>query len=124
MVGFTIIMLQDNDRRVPALEWLDRQPAIIQDKARMRVKMLQEKGNELCRPHADYLRDKIYELRMRQGRTQPRLLYFFYGRKAVITHGTFKKPKTFDREIDKAVGFRKKYLRNPELHTYKPETGE
>jgi hypothetical protein len=62
---------------VPFLDWFKT----LQRKARMKCQrqliLLQDLGYELRRPHGDYLRDDIYELRVRVGRVNYRLLYFF-----------------------------------------------
>ncbi|MEI9479621.1 MAG: type II toxin-antitoxin system RelE/ParE family toxin [Deltaproteobacteria bacterium] len=47
------------------LEWLDKLPAKIQDKCAARIKRLQVFGHERRQPETDYLRDGIYELRVR-----------------------------------------------------------
>ncbi len=41
-------------------------------------------GHELRRPLADFLRDGIHELRVRKGRVNYRILYFFHGRNLPI----------------------------------------
>jgi hypothetical protein len=52
---------------VPFLDWFKT----LQRKARMKCQrqliLLQDLGYELRRPHGDYLRDDIYELRVRVG---------------------------------------------------------
>ena len=71
-----------------------------------------EYGPELRRPHADYLRDDLYELRVNVQRATVRLFYFFLERRIiVVTHGI--KKKTGDvppGEIDRAVNYRRRYL--------------
>ena len=51
---------------VPVLEWLDNLPEKTQDKCRVRMEQLADLGHELRRLEADFLRDKIYELRVSQ----------------------------------------------------------
>ncbi len=73
---------------------------------------LSEFGNNLRRPHADYLRDDIYELRVKTNQGQYRFFYFFFdGKKIIITHGYSKKANNVsDQEIKKAIEYRKDYF--------------
>jgi len=70
----------------PLLEWLDQQPAKVQDKCIVRIERLAAMGHELRRPEADLLRDGIYELRVRHGHVNYRMLYFFHAGQAVLSH--------------------------------------
>ncbi len=63
----------------PFLDWFDGLPPKAQDKCRVRIERLRELGHELRRPEADYLRDGIYELRVKHQGVNYRLLYFFHG---------------------------------------------
>lgn len=76
------------------------------------INRLSEFGNNLRRPHTDYLRDDIYELRVRTNQSQVRMFYFFFdGVKIIITHGYKKKTSVVkDNEIKRAIEFRKDYL--------------
>ena len=61
-------------------------------------------GPDLPRPFADGLRDKIRELRIKFAGFEYRMLYFFHGKKIIITHGFVKKTRAVpDEEIDRAV---------------------
>ena len=62
------------------MRWFDQIPEKAQDKCRIKIERLQELGHELRRPEADYLRDGIYELRVRLQSVNYRMLYFFHGR--------------------------------------------
>ena len=75
------------------------------------IRLLEQYGNELKRPHVDILRDHIWELRIRTKR-QIRLLYFFFSRnRIIITHGFIKKDKKVgDVEIERAIRYREDYL--------------
>ena len=110
------------DGSVPLLEWLDRQSNRVRVKCLQRVEMLAQKGHELRRPHADLLRDGIYELRARLGQVHYRVLYFFHGREAVVvSHGTTKERCVDPREIDLAVRRKREYERDPDAHTARLE---
>ena len=55
------------------------------------IEALESCGPNLSRPYADIVRGKIRELRITFGGTHYRLLYFFDGKRIVITHGFIKK---------------------------------
>jgi phage-related protein len=118
-----VVLYKEDEGTVPVLEWLDELPVKIQDKCAARIKRLMICGHELRRPEADYLRDGIYELRVRYHRTNYRLLYFFYGSQIVIvTHGLTKEREVPSKEIDKALTLRRKFEASPESHTVLWET--
>jgi phage-related protein len=75
------------------------------------IGLLSEHGYRLDRPHSGYLRDDIYELRVKTRRENIRILYFFFDReKIVLTHGFLKKAaRVRDAEIDKAIEYRQDY---------------
>ncbi len=74
---------------------------------------LREFGHELGRPYFGYLRDDIYELRVKTKNKQLRFLCFFYGDQLiVVTHGFVKKSdKVQDNQIKKAIEYRKNFLK-------------
>ncbi len=75
-------------------------------------------GNALRRPHADYLRDGIYELRFRVNTVQYRLLYFFFDQNAAcISHGITKEDDIEDRDIDFAINCKNLVRLNPDKYT-------
>ena len=82
-------------------------------KARKLLLLLSEKGPFLKRPYADYLRDKIYELRVNFGKARNRLLYFYYmTTTVVITHGFVKNQKRVpEEEIKYAIKCRKEFIK-------------
>jgi phage-related protein len=118
-----VVLCKEDEGMVPVLEWLDELPVKIQDKCAARIKRLMIFGHELRRPEADYLRDGIYELRVRYQRTNYRLLYFFYRNQiVVVTHGLTKAREVPSKEIDKALRFKRKFEASPESHTVLWET--
>ncbi|MFM6061827.1 MAG: type II toxin-antitoxin system RelE/ParE family toxin, partial [Microcystis panniformis] len=73
----------------------------------------------LRRPEADFLRDKIYELRVNFQGINYRIIYFFYKNQAVvISHGIIKEKEVPPLEIEQAIKNKTKFEKNPELHTY------
>ena len=84
------------------LDWLDSLPTKALDKCRIRIERL--RGHGLRRPEADFLRDGIYELRVRLRTTNYRMLYFFHGRiAAVLAHGLVKESEVPQRDIELAI---------------------
>lgn len=106
----------------PLMEWMDGQIPKVRDKCLVKVERLAELGYELRRPEADFLRDGIYELRVNHQRVRYRMLYFFHGETAVLSHGLAKRDVVPDREIEKAIENHRKYEADPEGCTYKEET--
>jgi phage-related protein len=117
-----VTFFREEDGTVPLLEWLDAMSAKPRDKCYAALERLEEHGHELRRPVADYLRDDIYELRVRFGSVNYRMLYFFHGREAVVvSHGLVKEQRVPPREIDLAVKRRQRFKAHRELHTFRRE---
>ena len=111
---------QDAGGRVPLLEWLDSQPQKIVDKFTQRFDLLAQYGYNARRPMFDFLRDGIYEIRIRGGHVNYRVLYGFVGQNVVLlSHGCTKKDKVPGGEIVQAIENLNKYKLSPKLHTYK-----
>ena len=115
----TVVFFAEDDGSSPLLTWLDQQQTKVQDKCLVKIERLAELGHELRRPEADFLRDGIYELRVRHRRVNYRMLYFFHERTAVISHGLIKEGVVPDREIDVAILRKGQFARDPQKHTYK-----
>jgi phage-related protein len=113
-----VIFFADDDGTAPFLEWLDGLNEKVQIKVIVRVERLATLGHELRRPEADYLRDGVYELRVSRQRLHYRILYFFHGKQAVISHGLTKTSRVPPGEIDLALERRGRFEEDPERHTY------
>lgn len=59
-----LIFYQDEKGNILILEWLDSLPNKVKTKGFVKLERLAELGHELRRPETDFLRDKIYELRI------------------------------------------------------------
>lgn len=119
MVQAKDVLYKERDGSVPFLEWLDSIPSKAQLKCLSKIERLKEEGHQLRRLKADFLRDKIYELRASFQGIHYRILYFFHGNvAAVVSHGIVKEDRVPEREIDRAVKRRKKFEDNPKAHTY------
>jgi len=117
-----IVFYRDDDGSVPVLEWLRtirRQEKRAYAKCRVRIGLLESEGHELRRPLCDYLRDGIYELRVRFGAVNYRMLYSFFGQTAaILVRGLMKEDRVPDRDIEIALARKERFESNPEGHTY------
>ena len=119
MPATEVLMFQESDGTVPLIEWLGKLPEKVQDKCLVKIQRLEEQGHELHRPEADSLRDGIHELRVAFRGMQYRMLYFFHGQKAVISHGLKKERVVPSREIDLAVERRARFESDPMKYTWR-----
>lgn len=115
-----IFYKEKDDETAPLKKWLDELAGKRQIKCIRWLTLLRDQGHDLRRPKADYLRDGIYELRVKFSFENYRILYFFDGRdRVVVTHGITKhSDKTPPQEIRKALRLKGRYQEDPESHTY------
>lgn len=107
---------------MPVLDWFATLPAKAQAKCLERIQYLATVGHEARRPHADYLRDGIYELRARLGTVNYRILYFFHGTLvAVLGQGLFKEGRVSPKDIDRARERMGRFRANPDRHTHEEQ---
>ena len=105
----------------PLIEWLDALSPKARVKCLARLKRLEDRGHELRRPEADFLRDGIRELRASYQGVHYRMLYFFHGTNiVVVTHGIVKEREVPAQEIERAVRAKSAFELNPDAHTFKP----
>jgi phage-related protein len=119
MSHIRVVLYRDEGGSVPFLDWFAGLPEKAQDKCRVRLERLTALGYELRRPEADSLRDTIYELRVRLGTANYRMLCFFHGRAmAVLSHGVVKEDRVPLIEIDRAAARKCQFDRDPTRHTF------
>ena len=95
-----VVVYREENGVAPLLEWLDALPTKVQLKCLARIERLKQEGHALRRPEADFLRDKIYELRVGFQGVNYRMLYFFHGTvAAVISHGIVKEEKCLQGKL-------------------------
>lgn len=120
-----VFFYEEAPGEVPVLDWLEeigRRDRRAVNKCQEAIGRLAAMGHELRRPQADLLRDGIYELRVRVGRVNYRVLYFFHGRGvALLAHGLTKEKAVPPGEIDRAVQRKRRFEADPEQHTYEEE---
>lgn len=75
--------------------------------------LLKVYGNNLKMPYSRFLRDGIYELRIPTDEKNIRILYFFViDKKAILTNAFTKKQRETPKdELDKAIKYKKEYLK-------------
>jgi len=117
-----VFFYQDAPGDVPVLDWLvaldgrDRRAGM---KCQAAIERLQAMGHELRRPHADMLRDGVYELRVRVGHANYRILYFFHGRGvALLAHALAKEQAVPPADMDRAIERKRRYEADPDAHRY------
>jgi phage-related protein len=112
----------EDDGLVPVSNWLDGLQLKHRAKCLKWIGILRSFGHDLRRPESDYLRDGIYELRVRFQRLNYRILYFFYENQVVVlTHGFKKEKEVPSKEIDRAVDLKMRFEANPQTHTFQWE---
>ncbi len=116
-----VVFFREDEKTVPVRDWLDSIPTKAQAKCLVKLGRLEQMGHELRRPEADYLRDDIYELRVRFQSVNYRMLYFLHGRKAaVVSHGIVKEKEVPAKEIDLAVKRKRLFEADPKAHAEYP----
>lgn len=106
------------------VEWLDNLRSLPKHRAKCikSIELLKASGYNLRRPYAAPLRGEIYELRVKYGHVNYRMLYFFHGNTAVVlTHGLTKEKEVPPVEIDRAIRLKERYESDPNSHSFFPE---
>ena len=109
-------------QEIPVLDWLDElqiQHPRAYAKCVAQIQLLAHFGHELRRPLSDYLDEGIYELRIRRGHVNYRILYFFHGRYiGVLTHCLTKEGRVPPQDLKRAIERKRNFEADPDLHTY------
>ena len=118
-----VFFYQAADGSIPVLDWLHEIGGTNRravNKCQAAIERLAAMGHELRRPEADVLRDGVYELRVRVGRVNYRVLYFFHGRGvALLAHGLTKEKAVPEADIERAIVRKQRFEADPAAHTYK-----
>ena len=113
---------EDERGSVPVKEWLERlrrQDRHAYARCHAALRRLAAAGHELRRPHCDYVRSGVYELRARSGRTQLRILYCFFGQIAVVLiHALTKEDRIAEFDIARALARKRAFEANPEERSH------
>jgi phage-related protein len=88
---YEVLFYEDGKGHCFVDEFLDGMEVRARAKVMKWLSKLEEMGPDLRRPFADTVRGKIRELRVELGTDSYRFLYFFMGKKIILTHGFAKK---------------------------------
>ena len=91
MAEYDVLFYEAADGECPTQEFLDGSAPKVRGKVAKWLELLGQEGPNLPRPYADVVRGKIRELRVSFGGMHHRFLYFFHGKRIVVTHGFVKK---------------------------------
>jgi len=120
-----VVFYQEDQEDVPVLDWLRelrRSDQRAYESCVAAIGRLAEFGHELRRPLADILGNGIYELRIRKGRVNFRILYFFHGKNvAILAHALTKEDKVPKGDIERAMRRKKAFEADPAAHSYLEE---
>lgn len=118
-----VLFFREGPGRVLLLEWFEMLPQGARLACLARIELLRARGQDLRRPHADYLGDGIHELRAKHRGVNYRILYFFYGLgKAVLCHGFTKQRADVPTiEIEKALRRKRAFEASPDRHSHSEE---
>ena len=120
-----VVFYREDDERVPVLDWLKELRASdhrAYETCVAAIERLGTFGHELRRPLSDFLRDGIHELRVRKGRVNYRLLYFFHGRNvAILGHALTKEDKVPNADVERTIKRKKAFEADPSRHSYSEE---
>jgi phage-related protein len=125
MPATRVLLFRDADGSVPLLDWLKALESRNRNAYRKcwtYLDRLAQFGNELRRPTADYLRDGVYELRVRYSGVNYRIMYGFVGKNIVlVSHGITKERIVPAKEIELASQRLALYRSNPEKYSWSEE---
>ena len=112
MQKFDIDFYKKNDGSCPVIEFLNGLDVKMRAKIMWMLKLLEQNGSDLREPYSKFLKDGIFELRIKQGTDIVRVLYFFMiGHRIIITNGFVKKSQLTPRsEIELARKYKKEYM--------------
>ena len=120
-----VVFYQGDQNDVPVLDWLKelrRSDQRAYESCVAAIGRLAECGHELRRPLADILKNGVYELRIRKGRVNFRILYFFHGKNvAILGHALTKEDRVPKGDIEKAMRRKKAFETDPAAHSYLEE---
>jgi len=98
LAEYEILFYETGAGQCPAQEFLEELAPKVRGKVAKWLELLEREGPALPRPYADIVRGKIRELRVSFGGVHHRLLYFFSGKRIVVTQGFVKNTSAVPEE--------------------------
>ena len=110
--NWIVLYFEDKNRTCDIECFLDSLKEKERAKAIAWIDKLEEEGNELKRPFADYLQKGIYELRISLNQKNVRILYFFVFKNFIILSHVFRKntKRVPEKEIARAISNKDEFL--------------
>jgi hypothetical protein len=107
-----VLYYESAEGECPVKEFIDSISERNQAKTLAVIAALEERGPDLPRPYADFLKDGIHELRVKLSGDQIRILYFFCYRDFIVLTNVFMKKtaKVPESEIRKAKRCRDDFM--------------
>ena len=91
MSNFNVEYYETKEGKLPVEDFILAQNIKMQAKIFRTLELLEIKGNELREPYSKHLEDGIFEIRVKVGTNNTRILYFFViGQKVILTNGFIK----------------------------------
>ena len=109
---YQAIFYDKPDGTEPAKEFILSLDKKMRAKMAKSIKVIEHGGTMVREPYSKHLDDGIFEIRAKVGTDISRvLLFFFTGKRFILTHGFIKKTqKTPPSEIKLAKKYRQEYL--------------
>jgi hypothetical protein len=121
-MGTEVVFFRKADGSAPVIDWIFGLPEKVRQKVYAKIERLGELGYQLRRPDCDFLRNGIFELRIKAGTVNYRVLYFFHAKRAVLCSGLTKERAVPEIEIRRALDRRAEYAADPAGHTFRRST--
>lgn len=108
---YEVEFYNDRKERCFVIELLNELQTKVRAKVVKWMDKLEKEGPDLPRPYTDIVKGKIRELRVGFSSNEYRFLYFFFGKRIIITHGFLKKADSIPkREIERAERIMQDFL--------------
>jgi phage-related protein len=108
---YKIKFYEKENGKEPVKDFLDTLSIDMQTKAAWEIDLLEENGKNLTMPYCKYLKNGIWELRIKFASDISRIFYFFFdGDNIILTNGFVKKTQKIPQEeLKKAIDYKKDY---------------
>ena len=110
---YTIIYYRTENGKEPVKDFIDCLDSKMKAKTFRQLELLENNGIDLREPHSKFIKDGIFELRVKFSSNISRIFYFFYvDNKIILTNGFIKKTVAIPKnELNKALKYRQDFER-------------